>query len=450
MTNPSMDGNKGMEGITKASKGAESHCDNGETNLGIGHKNDQSGLVISPQKPTTTIAGGTGSNCTGSDAISASGFDALWLKRPIPYLLKKSREKFGWEWVRVTELELISALTNPDDLLRKTYAGEWSQAGITETLLLDVVDPTYLSRLVKRWVKFGYVFKERGTGLVANHEYFPWGKYPPNRPPAPIEHVVASEHHAEFWLVPEGYWGAYARFYNVCGTRIGAQNVGEKRVVIDKLKLYGVNVLGLKDYCVYAYPKHGVKFACFANSYQTAEELDRKRADCKQAVQAIVQEHARGAIHGEIKFAVQDGPGGPHTTVPVDGDVVIPSPAGGPLRLGAEGPNASHPGQAETADPGAPAKVDYTNKLVDATNKNAKDVAQLQQDFNKLIDVVAQLPRTITEVAQNQLLVVKATEASSNALNVNMEGIKDTIAQLAGQVGSLVQALQQQLGGGAI
>jgi hypothetical protein len=409
----------------------------------------QSGLATSQPEPSPQPSGTTGQIRKSGDANSEQEFDALFLKKPVKRVLERARER-GWKFFHPTPYELISALTNLADIYNKGRGRLPTRLEVARDLLYagkgGLVSWSFLNRLVKQWVKYGYVF-EKGRQLIANRDFFPWGTYAP-KAPMKIDHVKADEHHHEFWLVPEGYWRAYAAYYDACGTRIGAPNVGEKRIAIDKLKLYGINVLGLKDYAVYAYPNRGIKCNCYVNGYTTLEELERRRADCKQVVQAIVQGHAREAFQLDIKFSPQDGPGNPHTTIPGSGalDVIMPSPAGRSIVLPAEGPNGSHPGQAETDDPNAPGAVNLTNKLIDAQKSTSRDVERLRQDFNQVVDVISQLPAVIKQLAENQVLAVNASNESSKALNAGLEGVKDTVAQLANQVGSLVQTLMQQQG----
>jgi len=194
----------------------------------------------------------TGTSCTREAATfrgTKTSFDDLWLKRPITYILKKSNEKFGYG-LKVCELDLISYLTNVNDPLNKKSGKLPSQRDVSRDLLYGgkgdgfLVDHTYLSRLVKKWTEEGYVFKE-GTTIVANREYFDWGRYPPKEL-ALLQPVQGYEHHYEFWLVPDdGYAPTYWQYYGMCGSLTsGARNAGQKRVVIDKLKLYGVTYSG--------------------------------------------------------------------------------------------------------------------------------------------------------------------------------------------------------------
>ncbi|MEX2684966.1 MAG: hypothetical protein Q6373_025550, partial [Candidatus Sigynarchaeota archaeon] len=110
----------------------------------------------------------------------------------------------------------------------------------------------------------------------------------------------------------------------------------------------------------------------------------------------------------------------------------------------AEGPGASHPGQAESTDREAREAVNYTNSLNERTNALEKGVHDLQQDMNRRIEesknmmnVLREHGETMKEIAQELLVQGKVMKESNSA-------ILSQLTLLTGQLGTLVQTLLQR------
>ncbi|MEX2757928.1 MAG: hypothetical protein Q6365_021315, partial [Candidatus Sigynarchaeota archaeon] len=406
-----------------------------------------SGLArTSPEAPPAS-SDGIYSNSLPRDRISKVTHDDLWsdrLKRPIQYLRDVSREKYGWEYVVEGEWDLISRLTNPGDIRNRGVPGLPTQRQVTRDQLYDVVPPSYLSRLVQKWIQKGYVFK-KGRQLVANREWFEWGEYPGKPAPVPVPPLEASQHHFEFWLEPRGFGKQYARYYDALGSKtIGARNAGEKRVINQKLRLFGINVLHVRDYCVYAYPRKGIKCNAFIDGYTRKDDLEAREAGYKRTIEKIIEEDVQERIHETVIMTITDSTRVPHTTIPGDQDMILPDPRGKQVIFKAEGPGASHPGQAESTDREAREAVNYTNSLNERTNALEKGVHDLQQDMNRRIEesknmmnVLREHGETMKEIAQELLVQGKVMKESNSA-------ILSQLTLLTGQLGTLVQTLLQR------
>jgi hypothetical protein len=65
-------------------------------------------------------------------------------------------------------------------------------------------------------------------------------------------------------------------------------------------------------------------------------------------------------------------------------------------------------------------------------------------DSTMIKEILDKLPMILQGIAENQLLMVKASDESNKHINKELEGIKSVLAQLMDQVSLLVQYLQQQ------
>jgi hypothetical protein len=206
--------------------------------------------------------------------------------------------------------------------------------------------------------------------------------------------------------------------------------------------------MGKRDYTIYAFPKKGIKFSIYPGPWKSIEELENQRATLKRNVLDLVEAEIQSKIKGHIVLDVVPSYRKPHTTLRRKARITIPNPDGTSKEFV---PDGSDPNEAESQDSDAAEAVDFTHKLNERTAKLEQDTRDIKDDLNQAKDDRLQTKQLLREHSETMKDIAGELVTNGKVLAGFQKSVLETdsailtqLAQLTGQVGSLVQALLQQ------